>query len=152
MTKKVYTQIDNPKLKVVNTETGEIVSGVADFKCSSIDEFIMCFLGSIPQVTKLDGNTIRVLMWCWKFSSFNPSIPEANTIVNDKAFKDRIRSEGGDLSDSVIDKAVHNLCKAGMLQRRCKGNYYLNPKYFFRGTISNRAKLRYNVSFFAFAA
>lgn len=147
MAKKVFTKITNPNLRVVNTSTGEIVSGVADVKCSSVDEFIMCFLGSIPQVTKLDGNTMRVLMWCWKFSSFNPSIPEANTIVNDRAFKDRIRSEGGDLSDSVIDKAIHTLNKEGMLRRRCKGNYFLNPNYFFRGTLSNRSQLQYNVSF-----
>lgn len=147
MANKIFTKIPDPNLSVVNTNTGEIVSGVAHVKVDTIEEYIMCFLGSIPQVTKLDGNTMRVLMWCWKFSSFNPSIPEANTIVNDKAFKNRIRSEGGDLSDSVIDKSIHTLAKVGMLIRRCKGNYFLNSKYFFRGTLSNRAKLQYNVSF-----
>lgn len=120
---------------------------MANVKCDSIDEFIMCFLWSIPQVTRLDGNAMRVLMWCWKFSSFNPSIPEANAIVNDKAFKNRIRMEGGNLSDSVIDKAIHTLNKEGMLEKRCKGNYFLNPKYFFRGTLSSRSQLQYNVSY-----
>lgn len=147
MSKRIFTKISNPELSVVNTSTGEIVSGVADVRCDSVDEFIMCFLGSIPQITKLDGNTMRVLMWCWKFSSFNPSIPEANTIVNDRAFKDKIKSEGGNLSDSVIDKAIHTLNKEGMLRRRCKGNYFLNPVYFFRGTLSGRSQLQYKVSY-----
>lgn len=147
MAKKIYTKTTDPDLHVVNTSTGEIISGVAKVQCNSIDEFIMCFLNSIPQITKLDGNSIRVLMWCWKFSSFNPNIPEANIIVNDKAFKDRIRNEGGTLSDSVIDKAIHRLAKEGMLKKRCKGNYFLNPHYFFRGTLSNRAQLQYNILF-----
>lgn len=111
------------------------------------NEFIMCFLRSIPEVTRYDGNTMRVLMWCWMFSSFNVNIPEANTITNDKAFKEKIRQNGGDLSDSAIDKAIHNLYRGGMLQRRCKGSYFLNPNYFFRGTLTNRAKLQYNISF-----
>lgn len=147
MTKRIFTKIESPELKVVNTTTGEIISGVANVKCDSVDDFIMCFLSSIPEVTKLDGNAMRVLMWCWKFSTFNPNIPEANSIVTDKAFKDKIRLEGGDLSDSTIDKAVHTLCKEGMLERRCKGNYFLNPKYFFKGTLSNRSKLKYSVSY-----
>lgn len=147
MAKRIFTRVPQPDLEVVNTATGEIVSAVADIKCDSIDEFIMCFMSSIPQVVQLDGNTIRVLMWCWKFSSFNPSIPEANTINNDRAFKEKIRQEGGELSDSVIDRAIHTLYKKGMLQRRCKGNYFLNPEYFFRGTLSNRARLKYSVSF-----
>lgn len=147
MTKKIFTRINHPELSVVNNATGEIISGVANVKCDSIDEFIMCFMASIPEIVKLNGNTIRVLMWCWKFSSFNPSIPEANSITNDKAFKDKIRQEGGDMSDSTIDKAVHTLYRKGMLIRRCKGSYFLNPDLFFRGTLSNRAKLKYNFTF-----
>lgn len=147
MAKRIYTRIDHPELSVVNTATGEVVSGVASVKCSTIEEFIMCFMSSIPQVVKLDGNTIRVLMWCWKFSTFNPSIPEANMITNDKAFKEKIRQEGGDMSNSTIDKAIHTLYHEGMLLRRCKGSYFLNPNLFFRGTLSNRAKLKCNISF-----
>lgn len=147
MSRRIFTRINRPDLAVVNTATGELVSGVADIKCNSIDEFIMCFMASIPQVVKLDGNTMRVLMWCWKFSSFNPSIPEANIITNDKAFKDKIRQEGCNLTDTVINKAIHTLYVEGMLIKRCKGSYFLNPDYFFRGTLSSRANLQYNVSY-----
>lgn len=146
MSKKIFTKILHPELNVVNTATGEIVSGVANIKCDTIDEFIMCFMSSIPQVVQLDGNTIRVLMWCWKFSSFNPNIPEANVITNNQAFKDKIRQEGGDMTNATIDKAIHILYKEGMLLRRCKGSYFLNPDYFFKGTLSDRAKLQYCVT------
>ena len=43
MAKKIYIQQNHPELKVVNTETGEIVSGVATTKVDTIDEFIMIF-------------------------------------------------------------------------------------------------------------
>lgn len=142
---KTLTKVNYPKLKVVNNTTGEIISAVTTVKCSSVDEFMMCFLTSISQIVRLDGNTIRVLMWCWKFSSFNPNLPEANIIHNDQTFKQKIRQAGRDLSDSVIDKAMHLLCKKDFLKRQCKGCYYLNPQYFFRGTLTNRAKLQYNI-------
>lgn len=147
MSKKIFTKINNPELAIVNTTTGEIVKGVAKIHCSSIEDFMMCFLSSIPQITRLKGNNIRVLMWCWRFSSFNPSIPEANIITNDLAFKDNIRKAGGDLTDTVINKSIHTLYKEGMLLKRCKGSYFLNPTYFFRGTLSNRTKLLLNIGY-----
>ena len=148
MTKKIFTKITHPELNVVNVETGEIVSGVATVRCDSVDDFIMCFFNSIPQITKLEGNVLKILMWCWRFSTFSSSIPEANVIVNNKAFKEMIRKEGGDnYSDSMIDRAVHILHKNGLLIRRCKGSYFLNPDYFFRGTLSNRARLQCNITY-----
>ena len=145
MAKKIYTQIRNPELKVVCTTTGEIVSGVSTVKCDSIDDFIMCFLSSIKEVASLDGNSIRVLLFCWKFSSFNYNIPEANIIVNDVDFKERLRLNGLNLSDASINNAINKLYKAGMLQKKCRGKDTLNPKYFFKGTLANRSKLQLNV-------
>lgn len=145
MAKKIYTQITNPELKVVCTTTGEIVSGVSIVKCDSIDDFIMCFLSSIKEVASLDGNSIRVLLFCWKFSSFNYNMPEANVIVNDVDFKERLRLNGLNLSDASINNAINKLYKAGMLQKKCRGKYTLNPKYFFKGTLANRSKLQLNV-------
>ena len=145
MAKKIYTQITNPDLKVVCTTTGEIISGVSTVKCDNIDDFIMCFLSSIKEVASLDGNSIRVLLFCWKFSSFNYNIPEANIIVNDVDFKERLRLNGLNLSDASINNAINKLYKAGMLQKKCRGKYTLNPKYFFKGTLANRSKLQLNV-------
>lgn len=145
MTKKVYTQTDVPEFKVVNTVTGEIISGISTVRCESIDDFIMCFLSSIREVAALDGNSIRVLLYCWKYSSFNYNLPEANVIVNDKDFKSTIRKNGLDMSDAVINNCFMKLSKAGMLIAKCRGKYILNPKYFFKGTLANRSKLQVNI-------
>lgn len=147
MAKRIFTKVSNPDLAVVNTTTGEIESAVATIKVDTIDDFIFCFLKSIPQITSLDGNTMRVLMWCWKFSTFSPNIPDANYISNDLDFKENVRREGGNLSNGTIDLAFHTLKNKGFLIKKCRGKYMLNPDYFFRGTLSNRAKLKYNVVF-----
>ena len=55
MAKKIYIQQNKPELCVVNTDTGEIVSGVASTKVENIDEFIMIFLLNIQDAFKLDG-------------------------------------------------------------------------------------------------
>lgn len=39
----------------MNTDTGEIISGVATTKVESIDEFIMIFLLNIQDAFKLEG-------------------------------------------------------------------------------------------------
>ena len=147
MTKKIFTKVTNPDLAVVNTVTGEIESAVASVSVDSIDDFIFCFLKSIPQITSLDGNTMRVLMWCWKFSSFNPNIPDANYISNDLDFKEKVRGEGGNLSNGTIDLAFHTLKDKGFLTKKCRGKYMLNPDLFFKGTLSNRSKLKYSIEY-----
>lgn len=147
MTKKIFTKVINPELSVVNTTTGEIESAVATINVDTIDDFIFCFLKSIPQITLLDGNTMRVLMWCWKFSSFNPNIPDANYISNDLDFKEKVRREGGNLSNGTIDLAFHSLKDKGFLIKKCRGKYMLNPDLFFKGTLSNRAKLKCSIEY-----
>lgn len=147
MSKTLKFRINKPNLVVTNTDNGEIISGVSEQVCSSIDEFIMFFLASLPKIETLDGNTLKVLMWCWKLSTFNPNIPEANIITNDKAFKNKVREGGSKLTDTVINKAVHELYKAEFLKKRCKGSYFLNPEYFFKGTLVNRAKVIHSIKY-----
>lgn len=101
----------------------------------------------IPEITNLDGNSIRVLLWCWKLSNFNINLPTGNTISNNQIFRNSIRENGGDLTDSVITKAFHILAKKGLLIKQCKGQYTLNPEYFFKGTLSNRSSLKYTLSY-----
>ena len=127
---------------VTDYETGVITGAIVQKTYSNLDEFIMCFLKTIPELAKLDGNCIRVMMFCWKFSTFNPSTNEPNYITNSKKFKQDIRDTGVDLSDSVIDRCMCMLAKHGFLGKECKGVYSLNPEYFFRGKLDSRSKLK----------
>ena len=38
------------------------------------------------------------------------------------------------------------MAKKGILIKECRGQYILNPLYFFKGTLGNRAKLQLNIT------
>ena len=42
----------------------------------------MIFLLNIQDAFKLEGQHLKILMCCWKYSSFNPSSPEGNRVAN----------------------------------------------------------------------
>jgi hypothetical protein len=121
MAKKIYIQQDHPELSVVNTDTGEIISGVATTKVESIDEFIMIFLLNIQDAFKLEGQHLKILMCCWKYSSFNPSAPEGNRISNNQALKSKIRESGLEVSDTVINNAFTSFVKNNLMIKECRG-------------------------------
>lgn len=146
--KKVYKTELIPNQAIVNLEDGEVISAVAKRKCETLSDFIVCYLDTIPEVWKLDGNALKILTACWKFSTYNAiDIKETNTVFTNSIFKNYARREGLNISDSGIDKSICVLAKKGFLVRRAKGCYYLNPKYFFRGKLSDRSKLQYIIEY-----
>lgn len=140
---KYVTEISDT-YAVVDKQTGELL----DYKVTrkiSIDQFIMVFFASCPKLMELTGIHLKVLICCWKSSSYNPNNDEESNIVhNNTSFKDECRESGLDVSNAVIDNAISALCKKGFLQKRCRGEYRLNPRYFFRGKLSDRSKLNIN--------
>lgn len=49
------------------------------------------------------------------------------------------------MSSASIDNVFSKLSKEGFLIKKCRGAYLLNPKYFFKGTLSDRTKIEYNI-------
>lgn len=133
------TQTD-PDYSLLNNHTGEIREWKRT-KVVSIDEFIMVFFASMPDLFKLKGLQLKVLMCCWKHSSYNNVIEEGNIVYNNKLLKDYIRSCGLEITDSAIDVIIHNLSKEKILIKKCKGTYMLNPQYFFKGKLADKSKL-----------
>ena len=126
---------------LVDKHTGE----VKDYKVVKLlktDEFIMMFFESIPEVCAIKSAIeIKVLMGCFILSSYNPNFPEANRFSNSITFKRKLVEIVGDIPFQSIDRAISLLCKRGLLIRHCKGEYSLNPKFFFKGSLSNRRQL-----------
>lgn len=112
----------------------------------TLPEFMMVYFASHPEMSVLTGVQIKVLMCCWKHSSYNGRLcSEGNIFYNDLMFKEACKKEGLKSSNSVIDNTISQLTKYGFLVKICKGAYYLNPKYFFKGTLSDRTKLQYRI-------
>lgn len=119
---------------------------ITDRKGISVNDYINVLFSCISKIMELGGRPIKILMCCWKYSSFNPlNETEGNMITNSKRFKDYVRSCGLEISDASIDDAISLLCKNGFLIKICRGERMLNPEYFFKGTISQRSKLKLSV-------
>lgn len=130
---------------LVDKHTGEITDLNVTRKIT-LDEFIMVFFSSCPALMQLKGNHLKVLILCWKHSSYNPENEERGNIIhNSPGFKEACRESGLDVSNAVIDNAISALCKKGFLIKKYRGEYLLNPLYFFKGRLSNRSKV--NISF-----
>ena len=137
-----YETITNNGYSLVDNYTGEI----KEFKQTrkiNYDEFLLVFLSTIPEMYQLNGGQLKVLIACWRHSTFNPSnSEEGNILHNNPIFKKKLREEGIDMSNSAIDVYIHQLTKQGFLIKQCKGCYILNPKYFFKGRVADAAKMR----------
>lgn len=132
-TSEAYSLLDN--------NTGEILE-YKETRKVSLDEFIMVFFNSCPELMKLSGTELKILICCWKLSSFNPvNETEGNIVHNNQSLKKYCKDQGATTSDANIDNAISELCKKKMLLKKCRGEYMLNPKYFFKGTLSNRSKI-----------
>lgn len=130
---------------LLDNHTGEILV-FRQTKKVSIEDFIMVFFSCIPQVMDLNGIYLKILICCWKHSTFSEGhTAKGNVIHNNKVFKNYVRECGLEVSDSSIDNAISALCRHRLLIRQCRGEYLLNPDYFFKGTLSNRSRLKFSV-------
>lgn len=141
---KFKTEVDKD-YSLLDNWTGEI----KELKVTKVvdqEKFMIIFLSTLPQMFNLKGNQIKMLMYCWKYSSFNPKgETEGNIINNNVLFKDYVRNAGLNLTDSAIDVYISNLSSVGFLIKKCRGVYMLNPNYFFKGTVSDASKLQLNI-------
>lgn len=139
MKETFVTEVD-PDYKLMDQHTGELQEWRRT-RVVTIDEFIMIFFASMPDLFKLEGLQLKVLMCCWKHSTYNNVESEGNLVYNNKLLKDYIRQCGLEITDGAIDVIIHRLSKLGILIKKCKGTYMLNPKYFFKGRLSEKSKL-----------
>lgn len=140
-----YITTKSKDFSVVDNRTGELLE-LRQTKKLSLDEFFMVFAASCPTLLKLKGLQLKVLICCWRYSSYNKEYSQdGNIIHNSPTFKQFCKHEGLQTSDACIDKAFTKLCKENLLIRRCRGEYLMNPQYFFKGTLSDRTKILYNI-------
>ena len=145
MNKVKYTTEKNEDYKLVDVHTGELLN-YNQTKKIPIEDFIMVYLASIPEMFSLQGQQLKLLMAIWRLSSFNKAwCEEGNIFLNDQSTKEAIRRMGLTLSDSSIDVALHKITDKGFLIKLGKGKYLLNPKYFFKGTLSDRSHIKLSI-------
>jgi len=134
--------VTNKEYSLVHNDTGEIVE-FKQVKKVKQEEFMLLFLAAAELLNQLDGTSIKILIFCWKYSTFNNNVEkEGNLIYNNVYFKDKLRESGLTYSDNTINIYIGRLCKKNLLIKKGRGVYMLNPEYFFKGTLNDRSKLR----------
>ena len=142
MTEKYITK-ENENYALLDKQTGELLK-YNQVQKVTLDEFIMVFFSCYPNVFKLEGNQLKLLMCIWKYSSLNND-NQGNLFYNTAVFKQYVRDYGLDMSDSAINLYVSQLTKAGFLIKKCRSMYLLNPNYFFKGRLSDRTRIDYHI-------
>lgn len=142
---KYINVIDEDHVKV-NQKTGEIEELKKHIKIDQ-EKFIMVFLNAIPEIANnLERNEMRLLMYIWRVSHCDiDSNDEGNIIENNARTKNRIRECGCDMKDNAINVYFTRLAKKDFLLKRGKGTYMLNPKYFYKGSLSSRSHLLFTL-------
>ena len=134
--------VTNKEYSLVHNDTGEIVE-FKQVKKVKQEEFMLLFLAAAELLNQLDGTSIKILIFCWKYSTFNNNVEkEGNLIYNNVYFKDKLRESGLTYSNNTINIYIGRLCKKNLLIKKGGGVYMLNPEYFFKGTLNDRSKLR----------
>lgn len=127
----------------IDCSTGEIKTVTREIiKKVKPDEFIQVYLEDMSGLMKIASKSeIQVLFWLWKFSSFASEAQLGNMVVVTKFVKSKI-SESTGMSDSNIRKVLSVLKSKSLListKELGRGSFYLNPQYFFKGPLKERA-------------
>lgn len=133
------------KENIVLGEGGEILSAdITTIKKVTAEQFCQIYLEDNADFYKLTKAESNVLAVCWYTSTYyedNKELP-GNKVYCDKSFIDLcIRKT--DLKQSTIKNALSSLVKKNMIwkDKDYKSIYYLNPKLFFKGRLSDRTKV-----------
>lgn len=125
---------------------GEIVSAdIVSLKKVTAEQFCQVYLQDNDEFYSLSKAESNILAICMYLSLYydDPDLNwPGNKITYDAFFKDTLIKKTK-LAESTIKNSMSNLVKKQMLLRdpKYKGTYYLNPKYFFKGRVTDRTKI-----------
>lgn len=127
----------------VDVSTGEILSRESTvIKKVRADEFIQVYLEDFASLLQITSKAeMNILVYFWKYSVYVDDSQVGNMVKVDRQLKDKIINQTG-LTDGTIRNTVSSLKKKNLIisDSDYAGIYYLNPTYFFKGSLADRAK------------
>ena len=136
--------LEKQEIKV--NEWGEIVSAdITTIKKVSAEQFVQVYLQDNEEFYKLSKAESNILSICWLTSAYYNDADldyPGNKVVYNSELRDKIIIKTG-LKESTIKNGMASLTKKSMLIKdpNHRGIYYLNPKFFFKGKLSDRTKV-----------
>lgn len=115
-------------------------------------EPMQVYLKDMSGLMKISSkNEILVLMWFWKHSTYISDNQIGNIVVINPVLFKQIEDSTG-INQQSVRNMISALKKKNLLLTNAdeRGVYYLNPQYFFKGKLADRAKcfkqtIEYNI-------
>ena len=143
-------RVNTNQITTIDSQTGEILDQVVQQekqiietrKIKSQEEFIMIYLQDLSSFLRIDNATqIKLLALIWRDVAYNnPNSDEGNVMAILKDDKEKWAKEI-DVSTRTIDNCLSALIKKNLLQSESRGKYKLNPKYYFKGSSTDRRRI-----------
>ena len=137
--KKIYREETKT---IIDSETGEVLQQT-DVKKSMVEaepNFIKMYVNDIlklKDVPKASNDVLNILL---------ANMTYGNVVVMIKPIKDLIANETG-LSLNTINKSIQNLHKSGILIRKDRSVYIVDPNLFAKGKWEDIKKLRLTIDY-----
>jgi len=140
-TTKFYEEVE----QVVDHKTGEITEEKRVYKRQiEKEKFMMVYLESISGILKINSPIeYKVLLALWEMSEF-----ETNRVILVKPIKEALAAKLK-YGFKTVENSISRLAKKDLLVKKGAGIYFLNPKYFFKGSEiarSNAIKIIFDFS------
>lgn len=144
MAKKKNNSFSKETTHVVDRQDGQIFrTEIITRKRVAADKFVQLYLDNFGALMGIEGEgEYRLILWCAKNMNY-----DTNEVIIVNALKKRIAAEC-DLSPYTINNAVSALVSKNLLLRKDRSIYMLNPNYFFKGKIDDRAALIRTVEYY----
>jgi len=144
MAKKKNNSFSKETTHIVDRQDGQIFrTEIITRKRVTADKFVQLYLDNFGALMGIEGEgEYRLILWCAKNMNY-----DTNEVIIVNALKKRIAAEC-DLSPYTINNAVSALVSKNLLLRKDTSIYMLNPNYFFRGRIEDRAALIRTVEYY----
>lgn len=120
---------------IVDSQTGEQIEHSRRFtKQVEKEKFMMVYLENMAGILEVNSPIeFKVLLSLWQLSEF-----DTNKIFIVKDTKEEIALKTG-YQFKTVENAISKLSKKDLLIRKSTAVYFLNPKYFFKGSEIARA-------------
>ena len=130
---------------------GEVLSGeIKRVWKGSAEQFCQVYLrdnAEFYKLTQAEHNVLAVCMYLSTYYDKDKSTAIGNVVICNTLFLDETMKRTG-LKKPSIKNALVSLVKKEMIikDKKYRGVYYLNPKYFFKGAITDRKCVIRNIT------
>lgn len=126
-------------VETIDPTTGEVLALDIQIPMNDTDEWLTMYFKGMDILCNLNKCLQKVLIACLKTCTYNERLYNGNIVHNDSYLKKIVETEYG-IKPSTVNNSINLLCKKGILLKKERGLYLINPELFWKGRISKRTK------------